>query len=59
MTPCGDQVDRWVGDSYERMRHPGGPSGVLLKSNAPWIWAYAERRGLMLDLRRRFRVSTA
>ena len=38
---------------------PGGARGVALKLKGPFIWASADKRGLMHEGRRRFRVNVA
>ena len=58
-TAWGDHVPRCSGFSWTMTLVPGGASGVLLKSNAPYSWAYAERFGLRWEARSRLRVRSA
>ena len=54
---CVAQVLRVL--SCMRTCMPGGANGVLLKSNEPWMAAWADKDGFFLDEQRRFSVNTA
>eukprot|EP00957_Ditylum_brightwellii_P043806 3321921-Ditylum_brightwellii.AAC.1 len=58
-TPCGDQELCLSGSSKISTLVPGGARGVLLKSCMLLRWAWAERRGLDLDVQSKLRVSWA
>ena len=57
--PFGSHVERWSFVIWTTVLHPGGASGVLLKSNAPLSCAYTNSLGLIFDGRSKFNVMVA
>ena len=59
LVPFLFQVSVWSGESYAMALHPRGARGVLLKSNEPNSYVYADIFPFSLDGQRRLRVIMA
>ena len=57
--PCGAHVPHWLDFSWAIHFVPGGARGVALKSCTPWSCSWADRFGLILDMHKMFKVSSA